>query len=690
MFVLTAPFALGQPETGRPAVALRPADEIRQTVTLRAVDERVSGEVIRFVAENTEPIQLDPAIFDADRKKTPRQIIERLCGSVRDEYYDAFLRINQAALPMELGPGLDLPLGDRLRNIVWPSCLYVKPAEDGVTAVVGRNESASVVYNRLTGGHATQRQLENFFKKPIAQLARLQPGDVLQGERLTAPVTVTPTGMDAIAFTEKLKEIIANDPLTKVRAIESPFGEIVVSVDEASPGSIASETADCPASETPFDPEQVEKAFSFARQRRDALGIFPGQTQVVIVDNGFYGADPNANPAEPFDGSPFPKAFFKSATSGHIARRITVGSAIWPINDRSSPVTKVSGHGTHVAGIALGGPWFAAFRSTQSQLIDLWMRLTIINVSNGSKSLIQGAEASLHSFLGTPDLRYVVNMSISYDGQNSQDIEGAFKRLFSDGSNTLFLVAAGNRAQNVSNQSVYPAALGGPNAENIITVAALGGDGRLTAFSNHGDMAVDIAAPGCRIKSWLDNSSTETALSGTSQATPFVTFAAAMLRSLAPEARPDALKARLIASGDLLHAGDQAKTAYRTKLNIPKSLLWFDDYVVLSGEHAGTYLGSATRISEVRCSGDSLNDSKDLDALWALKRDAASAWLFAGRNSTGIHIPCRAAGTSAGRLRFTPEYRIDGAEIVPIESSGGIVVPVDNVVELIMRTRIEN
>lgn len=669
------------------AAALAPSSAIAQdlsqpSVLLRAVNQDVSGDVVRFVAANTQPAQLDAANFDVDITQTPNEIITRRCGSVRSEYYEEFLRLNGT----HIAP--DMPIGEEARTLYWPSCLYVRSSPAGVTTIVGKNDSADKVYTRLTGGHATRRELEEFFGAPATKLKQLQPGDMLAGGHLTAAVQVIPT-TDVDEFRAKFKALVEADPKTKARTVEELVGEIVLPIEEDAQGGIASGKADCIPSGPPFDAVQVQAALAFSRKRQRALEIFPGQSSVIIVDNGFRGVALGNGESDPFIGSPFAKRFFQGDSASTIARKIIIGRPYWPILTNSSYASPAQGHGTHVAGLALGGPGFAEARR-DSSYTDVWARLIVLNVSDGDRALASGTVETLRGYLGVPEDNRIVNMSISYDGNVSPDIATAFDGMFKFGTNTLFVVAAGNRSHSVSGDT-YPAAMGALQKENVVTVAAIGGDGRLTPFSNFGPKTVDIAAPGCQLYSWLDSSPTQTPLSGTSQATPIVTFAASLIRSLAPKATPPILKTRLVISGDLMHPDDYGKTAYRVTLNIPKALYMFDDYVAIRGEQPRALLGRATRLTGVRCAADPPSVTRGVDAVWSLKRGGGGFWLFAGRNTGAegkVEEPCVAADPKAGKLRFVSEYRLNGAELEVVSPPEEIELPLTDIAELIMRARI--
>lgn len=656
----------------------------RPSVRLRAVSAEVSADLVRFIATNTETARLDPANFELDRTKTPEEIIARRCGSVRPEYYEEFRKVNASQI------AADVPIGEGARTLEWPSCLYIRPSETGIPTVVGKNDSADKVYTRLTGGHATLKELESFFGNTIPRLKRLQPGDILEGSHVTAAVQVVPkSGIDVDVFQAVFAALVKADPKTEARIPGVLIGEIVLPMEGNAQGGLASETSDCVPSGVPFDAGDVQVALSFSRKRQRELDIFPGQPNVIIVDSGFRGVELNNGESDPFNGTPFSKKYFLSKDESVIAQKIVIGRPYWPITSGDLNKPLAQGHGTHVAGLALGGPGFAEVRRASSYT-DVWAKLTMINVSDGERTLADGAVEVLRGLLGVSEDDRIVNMSISFDGNVSDDIATAFDGMIKNGTKTLFIVAAGNRSRSVSGD-IYPAALGALQEQNVITVAAVGGDSRLTSFSNFGPKTVDIAAPGCQIHSWLDSSMTETPLSGTSQATPIVTFAASLVHSLRPRTTPAMIKARLVTSGDLMHPDDYGKTAYRVILNIPKALYVFDDYLAMRGLHGEVYLGRATRLTGVRCVADPLNATRAVDAVWSLKRSGNVIWIFAGRNTGAagkVEEPCVAGDPSTGTLRFVPEYRFNGTDFEAVLLEEVLEFPLTDISELVMRSRV--
>lgn len=111
---------------------------------------------------------------------------------------------------------------------------------------------------------------------------------------------------------------------------------------------------------------------------------------------------------------------------------------------------------------------------------------------------------------------------------------------------TLFVVAAGNDGSDNDKEPVFPANV---KAENSITVAATRGFDKLASFSNYGLTKVDIAAPGVGIVSAIPGDGTM-AMSGTSQASPFVANLAGKVLDKNPKLKPAEVKQILMQTVD--------------------------------------------------------------------------------------------------------------------------------------------
>lgn len=181
------------------------------------------------------------------------------------------------------------------------------------------------------------------------------------------------------------------------------------------------------------------------------------------------------------------------------------------------------GHGTHVAGIIYNN-------TTENVKINPYKVLD----HNG-----KGNALGLYTAItvAADDGADIINMSLSFEEANS-----SIHKMFSDAIDYAYnrgatvVVAAGNEGEDVSD--AVPASV-----NNVITVASIDENMTPSNFSNFGS-AVDVAAPGRNINSAIpyDNNLDPieheydnhyyVPLSGTSMATPFVSAAAAMLKTI--------------------------------------------------------------------------------------------------------------------------------------------------------------
>ena len=132
-------------------------------------------------------------------------------------------------------------------------------------------------------------------------------------------------------------------------------------------------------------------------------------------------------------------------------------------------------------------------------------------------------------------------------GGFSQALQDAIER--ANAENILFIAAAGNSTLDIDASISYPA--GYPNS-NIISVASITNTGGLSSFSNYGATRVDLGAPGSGIWSTVPVSQKGKVVAGyasyngTSMATPHVTGAVALYKSINPTATAAQIKAAIL------------------------------------------------------------------------------------------------------------------------------------------------
>lgn len=219
------------------------------------------------------------------------------------------------------------------------------------------------------------------------------------------------------------------------------------------------------------------------------------------------------------------------------------------------------GHGTHVAGII------------KSIFPDV--KIMALKYYNPKAS----GQANLASTIKA--LKYAVDQNvdiINYSGGGPEPSAEELKILKrAERKGILIIAAAGNERSNIDikKNAYYPASYG---LSNIITVGAHNESNTIISSSNWGAKSVDIAAPGYRIRSAIPGNGAGY-MTGTSQATAFVTGVTALLKSQFPDfnyqqlrniilsssTKVDNFKGKVLGGGklDAARAIDVAKHAHK-------------------------------------------------------------------------------------------------------------------------------
>ncbi|TCP30114.1 S8 family serine peptidase [Sphingomonas sp. BK235] len=642
------------------------APGLSQDVLMVRAITPLSEPFVRAVARYAEPQALPAAASEIVKNQTAAQVITSKCGSLQPGYYDEFLKLNAETLGRNNAAAFphDRPLGDLAGQLKLPECLLVRPGA-GVPASTSHGQAAPLSLQQAPVSQLTPRSGES-----AEDLSRHLSESIAQ-----------PQGIDEASWGPPRPPAEGRI----IAPLEVPAGE----------GVAATAATTCPASHPPFDAQQVAAYYSFVRVEAKNRHLVNPVVPVWVFDNGFYGVDPAA--AAPFPVA-FPAALFAdwSTAPGVVGPIFPSGTGkMTPWLDRNViKPTLLSSHGTHVTGLVLGGSGFITYRSIFAQddkPSESWLRLSLINLANGDRKLRPDSIGSLRMLLTLNSERpsgRIVNLSIAYlEGTDSPDnaTKSAFSDILRTYSNDLFVAAAGNDSDDAGDLGVFPAALGGLRADNLITVGAHDDQTptRLTGFSNRGQ-SVDIAAPGCSVKSWTDMN-TEDTMSGTSQAAPLVAFTATLMKSLNSSLMPRDLKYRILASADLFDSDPSPNVNPRLKLNIAKALLFFFDYVETStGE---VFIGKIEDIKGLRCQGDSGYSrwGRDPRKIVSYKTLGPVAKLVASNYAApscdaAIDPPAPGKNTY---LKLRPIYHLNGASIVQLPPSAPKDIPLSEIREIV-------
>lgn len=201
------------------------------------------------------------------------------------------------------------------------------------------------------------------------------------------------------------------------------------------------------------------------------------------------------------------------------------------------------GHGTHVAGIILAAAGAESGKNSKVRVMPIRYYAESDSNSNHLDYTVKAIEYAVDHGAN------IINFSAEGVGFNKAEYR-AIQRAEAKG--VLFVTAAGNQSQDndSSGTPCYPASY---DLANILTVAATNIRNELVSVSNWGAKHVHVAAPGEHIFSTLPNNSYGY-LTGTSQATAYVSGVAALLLSENPKLSPVQLKEILQKTADPLPA----------------------------------------------------------------------------------------------------------------------------------------
>lgn len=213
----------------------------------------------------------------------------------------------------------------------------------------------------------------------------------------------------------------------------------------------------------------------------------------------------------------------------------------WDFVTKSANPSDFHGHGTHIAGI------IGAVANMKTGTAGVNQQVQIMPVRYYSES----APGSVNLANTIKALHYAIDNGariINYSGGGPEFSEEEFQAMKkAESKGILIVAAAGNDHHNSDLEEFryYPAAYEAKGLKNIISVASIDSSDKILPSSNWGVKSVDVAAPGEGILSTIPGGKYGK-MTGTSQATAFVSGLAALILSKSPNLNPNQIKDLII------------------------------------------------------------------------------------------------------------------------------------------------
>ncbi|KYG70091.1 S8 family peptidase [Bdellovibrio bacteriovorus] len=244
----------------------------------------------------------------------------------------------------------------------------------------------------------------------------------------------------------------------------------------------------------------------------------------------------------------------------------------WNFVSNNNKLDDNHGHGTHIAGI------IGAEAGNNKGITGISPEVSLMILKYYDPK-VPGTDNLKNT---VASIRYAVKMGahiINYSGGGTEFSQEEYDAVAeAEKKGILFVAAAGNERSNSDQFHYYPADY---KLKNIISVTAIDPSTQVLASSNYGIETVDIAAPGQNILSCLPGNAYGY-MTGTSQATAFVTGAAALTMAHKQSFKAEDVKKYILATGDA-QSQLASKTRTSRQLNLYKALTILDQGVSATG-----------------------------------------------------------------------------------------------------------
>ncbi|MCB0421720.1 MAG: S8 family serine peptidase [Bdellovibrionales bacterium] len=256
----------------------------------------------------------------------------------------------------------------------------------------------------------------------------------------------------------------------------------------------------------------------------------------------------------------------------------------WNFVSNNNDLSDHHGHGTHISGIVGAESGNGIGISGMAPKVSLMTLKYFDPTVSGGNNLMNTVRAIQYATLMKRKLK-IKSLIINYSGGGLEESPQEKQAIIAAQKEGILLVAAaGNESSdsNVHGPQYFPADY---NLSNIISVTAIDKAKNILSTSNYGMNTVDIAAPGNEIYSTLPGGRYGS-MTGTSQATAFVTGVAALIMTKYPDFSAEKVIKHITQTGDKETKKLAGKTRYQTRLNTYRALAFQDQGVNFNGSVA--------------------------------------------------------------------------------------------------------